>query len=70
MVHRAGFLIVLFVLRYAAMRSCTASRRSSTDNGVLRGGANMAVVHLSGCWARDVLMGIVSGGDLRAFSRS
>jgi cation/acetate symporter len=54
------FLIVLFVLSYAAIAFVYGKPEFFDDNGVLRGGANMAVVHLSQLLGGDVLMGIVS----------
>ena len=54
------FLIVLFVLSYAAIAFVYGKPEFFDDAGVLRGGANMAVVHLSRLLGGDVLMGIVS----------
>src|SRR5678816_1426785 len=54
------FLIVLFVLSYAAIAFLYGKPEYFDDAGVLRGGANMAVVHLSRLLGGDVLMGIVS----------
>jgi len=54
------FLIVLFVLSYAAIAFLYGKPEFFDDAGVLRGGANMAVVHLSRLLGGDVLMGIVS----------
>jgi len=54
------FLIILFVLAYAAIAFLYGKPEFFDDAGVLRGGANMAVVHLSRLLGGDVLMGIVS----------
>jgi cation/acetate symporter len=54
------FLIVLFVLSYAAIAFLYGKPEFFDDAGVLRGGANMAVVHVSRLLGGDVLMGIVS----------
>jgi cation/acetate symporter len=54
------FLIVLFVLSYAAIAFLYGKPEFFDEAGVLRGGANMAVVHVSRLLGGDVLMGIVS----------
>ncbi|HKU13887.1 MAG TPA: cation acetate symporter [Steroidobacteraceae bacterium] len=54
------FLIVLFVLSYAAIAFLYGKPEFLDAAGVLRGGANMAVVHLSRLLGGDVLMGIVA----------
>jgi cation/acetate symporter len=54
------FLIVLFVLSYAAIAFLYGKPEFFDGAGVLRGGANMAVVHVSRLLGGDVLMGIVS----------
>jgi Na+(H+)/acetate symporter ActP len=54
------FLIILFVLAYAAIAFLYGKPEFFDDAGVLRGGANMAVVHLSRLLGGDVLLGIVS----------
>jgi cation/acetate symporter len=54
------FLLVLFVLSYAAIAFVYGKPEFFDAAGVLRGGTNMAVVHLSRLLGGDVLMGIVS----------
>lgn len=54
------FLIVLYVLSYAAIAFVHGNADFIDESGALRGGANMAVIHLSGLLGGDVLLGIVS----------
>jgi cation/acetate symporter len=54
------FLVVLFVLSYASIAFLYGKPEFFDAGGALRGGANMAVVHLSRLLGGDVLMGIVA----------
>jgi cation/acetate symporter len=53
------FMIVLFVLSYAAI-AFVYGKPEFFAGGALRGGSNMAVIHLSRLLGGDVLMGLVS----------
>jgi cation/acetate symporter len=54
------FLLVLFVLSYAAIAFLYGRPEFFDAAGIMRGGANMAVIHLSRFLGGDVLLGIVS----------
>jgi cation/acetate symporter len=54
------FLLVLFVLSYGAIAFVYGQPEFFEPNGGLRGGSNMAVIHLSRLLGGDALMGIVA----------
>jgi cation/acetate symporter len=54
------FLLVVFVLAYASIAFVQSQPQLFDAKGQLQGGANMAVIHLSGVLGGDLLLGLVA----------